>query len=68
MNIMSCAGMTVCGSALETGLLHFVNSSLLLVEMMAHPAAICELAGVVRGTCKTLKLPQLPKILYGTAA
>lgn len=68
VNIMSYAGMTVCGSALETGLFHFVNSSLLLVEMRAQPAVICELAGVVRGTCEALKLPQLPKILYGTAA
>lgn len=43
VNIMSCAGMTVCGSALGTGLFHFVNSSLLLVKIRAQPAEFVSL-------------------------
>lgn len=53
---------------LERGLFNSVNSSLLLVGMRAQPAASCELAGALRGTGKTLELPQLLKILHGTAA
>lgn len=68
VSIVGCVVMTVCGSVLETGSFHFINYSLLFVEMRGSLLQFVSQRECSEIHAKSFTPAQLLKKICGTSA